>query len=69
MTQKIIIFNSMNSYVNSLMILLKNTNNKKEWYFEKICKFLNESVDEHNWIYRWIQMNSLRNSIEFIEES
>ena len=51
----------MNSYVNSLMILLKNTNNKKEWYFEKICKFLNESVDEHNWIYRWIQMNSLMN--------
>ena len=67
-------FNSMNSFVssfvNSLMILSKNPNNKYEWYFKNICKYKYEyeSVDKFNWIGRWFQMNSLMNLNEFVNE-
>ena len=36
--------------------------------FRKFVNILNESVDKFNWICGWIQMNSLMNSNQFIDE-
>ena len=41
-------FNSMNSFVNSLMIFSKNPNNKMSDVLRKFVNVLNESVDKFN---------------------
>ena len=61
-------FNSMNSFVNSLMIFLKIQKIEMSDIFRKFVNILNESVDKFNWICGLIKMNSLMNFHEFIDE-